>query len=309
MENHDEIIGVLDNEAKRRRQEVINKATKAQPSFIKSIESTTVIYTVDPDILPFSLVNPQQLVLLLNKRFQLKFSSPNYDQKLFENIGLDVSKMTEEGMLRFLLQGTNPQIAFQNGRYPTGPDSFVFIEDVAFTKEKILVKVKGITDVAQQIASEAFAIFWEAAGAAKRWDDKAVQSNVALVNFQSVTNIQIGKPAEYLLNPVLKSYFDENIPGKDGLGPSMFSYSAYDKFQPNPQAIASWSFDRLVLKVHVFDPTTGASNTATIDIDTTAVSDRGKGVVEFTTALPFDKHVDVAAQIINIIDNKLDNKK
>jgi hypothetical protein len=209
--------------------------------------------------------------------------------------------MTEEGLLRFMLQGSSPQIAFQNGKYPTGPDSFVFIEELMFARENIAAKVKGITDVAQLVIAEAFAIFWEATGAANRWDKKETQENIELVSYQTVTNINLGTPAENLLNPGIKDFLDNQISEKKGLGASMLPFSAYDGFNPNPNALASWSFDRLVLNVHIFDPTCGRTKNAIIDLDTTKKGDHGKGILEFTSELPFDQHVSLAKQIRELL--------
>ena len=301
MTQQEDALKALDQEAKKRREEVNVKATRPLPEFVRTIESTTVIYTVDPDILPFALIEPAQLVALANKRFNLKFRHPQYDARLLENLGFDSTKMTEEGLLKFLLEVPRPEIRFQSGRYPTGPDTFVFIEELVFARETIAARVKGITEVAQLVIAEAFAIFWEAAGPAKRWDDRDTQQNVQLVSFQSVTNIDLGVTAEHLINPRLREFLDEGISKPGGIGTSMLAFSAYDRFQPNPNAVASWSFDQLVLNVHVFDTSCGRTNTAKIDLDTTSKGDRGRGVVELTTELPFDSHIELAEQIRSLL--------
>ena len=299
MRESDETINALDKEAQKRREAVNIKAAKPLPEIIRSIQSTTVVYTVHPSILPFSLVDPQRLVLLIHQRFGLNFRHPEYTSSL-KNLGIDPSNITEEGILQFLFRGSKPQISFENGRYSTGPD-FILIEDLAFGRETIAATVKGITDVAELVISESFSIFWEAAGAPKRWDNRETQKNIQLVSYRSVTDVELGFPSEMLLNIKLKEFLDSEIPKKCGIGVSMLPYSSYDKFSPNPNAVATWSFDRQIINVHVFDPINGINNTAQIDIDVTARGNRGRGVIELTTELPLDLHVKLAEQICQAV--------
>ena len=305
MLQNEETLQALDREAKKRREEVTLKAKQPLPEFLRSIESTTVYYTVDPDILPFSLVDPLKLATLLGQRFGLRFKPPQFDLKRLETLGIDPTKTTEEGLLRYMLQGDSPTIAFNQGRYPTGPDSFVLIEELAFSREIIAAKVKGITEVAQQVIAEAFAIFWESAGAGRRWDSTKTQDRVYLVSFSSVTMIDLGERAELLVCAPVRNVMNREIGKSQGLGVAMLPFSAYDNFAPNPNAIASWSFQRLVLNVHVFDPPSGRTITAQLDVDTKATGDRGRGVVELSTELPFDLHVDIARTIRSVLSEQI----
>lgn len=299
-----ESLKALESEAERRRKDAAEKAKVPLPSYIKSVESTSVTYTFNPKILPFSLVDPKKLSENLKGKYKLRFKRPAIDPNVMKQLGIDPSNVTEDVMFTLLIDTEDPRLIFENGRYPTGPNSFVPIETVAFTDQNVLAKVSGVTEVAQVVIEDSFNLFWEASGGAKRWHSDDIQDNVHLVSFRTTTKADVAGNVRGLLNGGLCDYLDKNVAKEVCLGARMSAYSRYEDFKPSENLAATWSFDELSIQVHVFNTITGRSETSVINIDTRFKDERGRGIVEITTDLPFDDHVKLVEALVKIVNGQ-----
>jgi len=292
-------LKALEKEAERRRKEATDKANVPLPSPIKEIVSTSVTYTVDPRILPFSLVDGKRLTEVLNDKFRLTFKLPEVNAEAMRMLGLESQNLTEESLLRVVLKAANPQLLFENGRYPTGPSSFVPIEYIAFTRENIIVRVSGVTEVAEVVAADSFGALWESTGALQNWDSPDVQGKVQMISFSTTTKVDVGTGVRSFLNPALCSYLDSNVNEGAKLASKMNTYSRYDGFKPSDSMMGSWSFEEMYINVHSFDSTTGLAETSKLHIDTQTKDERGRGMINLSSSLPFDDHVKMVEEIVN----------
>lgn len=293
-------LQALEQEAEKRRQAAAKKAQVPLPKGIKSIEQTEVVYVVDPDILPFSLVDPVEFFRLLEEKYRLKYSRPSVNEAL-QQFGLNPQALSDSDVFKLSLAAGEPRCRFTSGRYPTGPNSFVSINSVLFTGETILVNVDGRTVVAEAVAADAFDLLWQSSGAIKTWGSPEVQSCVALKSYGTRTEVDLGCNPRLLLNPTVVQFLDDNINVGRKYGSAMMSYSGFDDFKPSPANMAIWTFDELHLQVHIFNQITGRQETHLVKFVVTQKEKRGRDIVEVTTELPFDLHADLVGQIIDVV--------
>ena len=102
--------------------------------------------------------------------------------------------------------------------------------------------------------------------------------------------VDLDGPGERLVNANFAEYMTAQMNDGEQVGARMSAYSRYDDFKPSNDLVASWSFDDLVLKTHVFNKTTGRPETSSIRISTRTKDERGRGIVEISSQLPFDDH-------------------
>ncbi|MBM9606255.1 hypothetical protein [Desulfopila inferna] len=303
-----ETLNSLEKEAERRREEAAKKANVPLPSTIVAINNTQVTYTIDPVMLPFTQLDGVKLKKILAEKFMLKFRMPEYNPHNLAALGVSADNLTEESIFKFLLRSSSPQLVFENGRYPTGPDSFVPVELVAFSKESIIAKVNGVTEVAMAITADSFNAFWESTGVVKKWDSDETQNALQMVSFGTSTKVKVNGDVKQFLSGNLCKYFNENVNEKEKIASKINTYSVYDNFKPNKNIIGSWSFEELELQIHTFNSTTGLSETSPIRISTQTKDERGRGIVRISSALPYDDHVKMIESIMKALDNSGKNK-
>lgn len=297
----DPTMKALEQEAERRRRQAAEKAKEPLPSFIKTIETTTVTYTVNPQILPFPLVDPQQLKALLTQKYRLRYKPPAIDPVELQSLGIDATNLTEERLMSMALSMKSPTLLFVNGRYPTGPNTFVAIEEVAFTDEKISATVNGVSEVAEVVIADAFNLFWDSTGTARRWDTKETQDEVQLKSHRTTTTVDLGADARNVLNPSVRRFLDDNVDRGEKFAPRMIAKSRYDSFKPSDHIISTWSLEELVTNVHAFDTTTGRPETSTLRFKTMTRDERGRGIIRVSSELPFDDHLKLIEAIVAIL--------
>ncbi len=300
----DKTIEALEKEAARRRKEVTEKANVPLPSRIKSIESTSVVCTIAPRMLPFEHVDVNRLEAALHETYHLRYRRPTPGNLgVLMSLGLDTSKLTDENVMMLAAKAPEPRLVFENGRYPTGQSRFVAIEEVLFSRENIAAKVSGITALAELVIAEAFDIFWQASGAVKEWGSPEVQEQLQMISYQTSTKVDFEGDVRKIMNKSVCDYLDGALSGPDGLGAKMTSCSRYDAFKPSANLVSSWTFDELYFRVHTFNSVTGRSETSLVHIDTQTRDEHGRGIALVTTELPFDDHSAFVDSLISAVQS------
>lgn len=302
MEKNTKGLQAIENEALKRREEINLKSKKPLPKYIKSILNTTVRYTVDTELLPYSLLNPSFLINSLKEKFNLKFHKPNFSNRGLDVFGINPQNVTEEAVLEFVMNSKEPELIFKNGRYITGPNTFVKIEYLAFSDELVTIQIQGISDIAELIIADAVNLFWEASGGKISWDSEDVQEKILLKSYSTFTLLDLGFDPKTLLNPSLSELFENQKGKKENYFSYMMPLSRLDDYKPSDSFISNWNFRELTLQINVFDSDTGRTNLAKLEIGTRARSETGKGIVLVSSELPYDTHIKLAEDLKNSIE-------
>jgi len=272
------------------------------PRFVRSIERTETVVTLDRDILPYRVVDAGTLVGLLVSRFRLKLKSPEGLAEVMQQRGAEQARLGTEGVVKFLLSQEPVMLVFEDGRFPLEGGNFVAINSLVFATEHILANVSGHTAIGEVLVAEAFEALWEAAGGIKRWESRDVQDRIQLKSFGTVTKVDLGfNPLRLLAGDAL-AYFNQTIvEGPERLGAAMVARSAYDNFAAPSDVACTLTLDELHLKVSVFDTRTGRQETARVRFSVASKDEQGRGIIDIVTELPLDKHVQFVQGLIEHI--------
>ncbi|MCG8092370.1 MAG: hypothetical protein JAZ17_01870 [Candidatus Thiodiazotropha endolucinida] len=293
-----DVIEVLSKEAEERKLKATERANQPLPEFIKSIDSTAVVYTISPKLLPFAQLNSESFLQKVKSEFSIQFRKPPINSDQLVAFGINPNDLTEDKITQMLLNQNNPQLAFEHGRYKTGSNKFVVIKHIEITSESIGVEVEGVTEIAEDIVSQIFNIFWGCCNADANWDSNEVQKSLQLKQYKTITKITLGGKTNGILNPKLVEFLDANMFTNLNIGKKALPYSQYDNFKPAEEWNGSWSLEDFDFTVAAFNNNTLRTEQTTIQFVTSTKEDRGRGVLRVTTTLPYQDHVEFISSLV-----------
>ncbi len=281
--------------ARRRREAAEREAATPRPSYVTAVEHSELIYYWAPSAVPFRNVPPGDLVSSLDSMFGLTLSSLDISPLLAKTPRDHLLAMTEEEQLADLVKGGSV-IKFEGGKFPLRND-FVAIPEISMNYESLLVKVGGVTSVADAIAQDVLELQWKLAGSTKRWED--IKDHVLMKGYGTATRVELGELVEKLVEPKLLEAVSSQLTEGRAVARHM------GQFKPNQTAtnelVANVFFDDLVLKISRYEPATGSFYQSDIRFSVTARNDNGTGRVLFTTEMDYDNHLAVLDELVEAL--------
>jgi hypothetical protein len=279
----------LDRLARQRRADAEAAAEKPRPDFVTSVQYSEVVYTFRRGAIPFTLIDPSVLSRGLHERFALSPGAQDLGPLLKKMSPNALAQLSEEEILRRLVQADNALLGFAAGKYPIR-HGFVPIAKVSMNFESVMVGVEGVSAVAEVIAKEIAELAWSAAGAARRWED--ISPAQELVSFGTATRVQLPFPLEHFMAQALQRFLKSEVVGGSNFAGYMGPQSRHNEFQPSRANVASATMDELHIQVNRFDTQTGYPYQALVQFSVTARSDHGTGRVLVSSHMHYDRHVE-----------------
>lgn len=292
-----ELIGDL---AKSRRAQVEEQSKRPVPAFIESVEHAEVAYVFNPTSLPFREMDPQAFIGHVNEAYSAQLTPLDIGPLLKTMSREEVLQLTEGELLRRLLRTNASQLSFEQGRFPLR-NEYTVIRSIELNWESIIVRVAGISDIAEAIVSELAEFMWRAAGVKKNWAD--IARGAMLVGYGTSTRIQLPVPAETLMNPKLYSFLQGNLVGGKNYARSLGRVRPQSTPEEG-QIAAVATFDELHLQIDKFNMRTGASEEAPIRFLVTSRSDFGTGRLLATTNMKYEAHVSFLADLFAALESE-----
>ncbi len=213
---------------------------------------------------------------------------------------------TDEQLATMMLQLPIKALGFANGRFPITVDrsrnDFVPINKIVITREDIHVSVGGRSKVAELIIADVIEWLWLAAGAQKNWDE--LQNSVVLASYGTGTIIDLGFPAQNLMNPTMTKFIETNMLGNQRYAADMGAASRRKGFAGNSTKNVMYCLDELHILFSQFDVSTGRSEECTLKFSSLSKDTRGSGVIFVASQLPYDKHVACLQEFINVMNDE-----
>ncbi|HVL93923.1 MAG TPA: hypothetical protein VM264_11350, partial [Acidimicrobiales bacterium] len=176
------------------------------------------------------------------------------------------------------------------------------IVSVELSREVILVRVQGVSKVAELIAAEVVEAMWRSAGASKKWSE--IEPHIQLVGYATGTVINLGRKFEDLLHPSISGFSSQITSETGGLAFSMGPQKgpAYQRAgTPSIASVGVATLERLSLLFQRFDLQTGQHFETNLTFSVRARGEKGTGIVYVTSELPFEKHVQLLQDLRNSI--------
>lgn len=290
-------LGRIQKEERERREKLEYKIGAGLPHFIRSINSTEAMVTIDPKLLPYKKVNGQQLADEITQKYQLVLETPDIVNQLIRvnapNIPTDMG-----GRIELAMEQDSVSVEFVQGRFPTGGPDFVDINSLSFGSESIQANVSGLTDVAETLIAEAFEALWRASGAFKSWSSKDVSERIQMKTFATNTKTDFKKDLTSLFDESVRYYLQSSA---NNLGPHMIGLSTHNGFGPSTQVKTVLTLDELHFRASTFNLLTGRSQIALLRFSVRTRDEQGRGIIDVMSQLPFDKHVEFLSGLIEAL--------
>jgi hypothetical protein len=288
-------------QAQERHAEAQREAQREHPDFVLDIDVSEVIYTMPPRVLPLQHIDLNRLTTLLHEKWGLLPDPSNLKLDSFlESRSLEeVAAIRTSELMERVVRSTDPNVAFTSGKYPVSDFEFVPVLSVRLNFESVIVKVAGVSRVAEVVAAEAVEAVWAAAGAARPWS--AVEPHVQRVGYATGTRVDLGAPFEALLSGPTRAFLDEQMIAGPRYAAHMGHYHALPTLGPRPNAVCTYALDEVILRVSWFDPETGLNSTTNMKFTVTSKADYRSGIVRVWSELPYDVHVACLAGLISAI--------
>jgi hypothetical protein len=285
-------------QAERRHAEAQRAAQREHPDFVLDIERSDVVYTLPPRFMPLEHVEFDKLRRLLHDKWglTLDLSSLKLDAVLGPRSIEQVAGLSEDELMQLVLRSGDPNIAFGAGKYPVSDFDFVPVLGVRLNYESVMVKVAGVSRVAEVVAAELVEAVSTSAGAARPWSD--IEPHLQRVGYATATRINLGAPFEALLSTPTRRFLDEQMIDGPRYAAHMGYYHARPRLGPPPRAVCTYALDDLSLRFAWFDPETGVSTATNMKFSVTSKADYRSGIVLVWSELPYDIHVACLEQLI-----------
>lgn len=278
-------------QAQQRHADAQREARREHPEFVLDIDVSEVIYTMPPRVLPLQHIDFERLTTQLYDKWGLVPDPSNLKLDAFlESRSLEeVAAMRKLELMQQLVRSNDPNVAFSSGKYPVSDFEFVPVLSVRLNFESVIVKVAGVSRVAEVVAAEAVEAVWAAAGAARPWS--AIEPHLQRVGYATGTRIDLGTPFEALLSAPTRTFLDEQMIAGPRYAAHMGHYHARPTLGPRPNAVCTYALDEVILRVSWFDPETGLNSTTNMKFTVTSKADYRSGIVRVWSELPYDIHV------------------
>lgn len=288
--------------ARKRRESVEKEAQAPKPSFVTGVEHSEVVYNFHPAALPFVDVDPTVLSEQLKADYDLTLGRTDFSPLLKSIAREQLLQMDEAEILRRLVRSRDTILQFEGGRFPLRND-FVPIRSVDVSWESILVRVGGVSRVAEVVAGEVIETMWRLAGAQKRWQD--IQEHIQMIGYGTTTRVQLPFLAEKLMNPLLTRAFKDSLSTGSEYVREM---GRVRRGNDGVETIAVSTLDELHVEVSKFDPATGTNSQNLVRFSVIAKSDHGTGRLSISSHLPYELHIRWLSELFDALsDDKGDD--
>ncbi len=288
-----EDLQVISEIAERRREDLKQALSKPVPDFIVSTEQAEVVYTIHPNMLPYSQMDLGTLASRLRQKYHVKFQNPSLPPSFAalsntEGAGDDAKYSAAKD----LLAGAMPDedLTFVQGRLAIGPDDVVAIRQISMNSESVHVAVTGDSKVADLVVKEVVEELWASTGIPKRWD--SIYPSVQMIRYGTATKVDFGVHLEEFLSVGCRSFITSQVLDGKNFAARSVARSARDKFQPPPNTLATWTLDDLKLVFHVFNRVNGRAENSQFRLSVSTRDEEGTGIFIAISEMPFDEHVE-----------------
>lgn len=274
--------------ARQRREEAAKQAAEPPPNFILGIESSELTVVLDPKAVPLKYIDPALLLSLTESHYSASLDTPDLGA-LIRATSLDlVQRMEPMERLKAAWELPEASVEFNNGRLPT-KYGFVPIRNIYIDFEKVIVRVQGITTLAEAVAYEILEVLWRSAGVERKYSE--LEDLVRLTTYATATTVDLGESARHLLGGRFLRYFQESFAAGGKFTGAFGSRSHRHDFKPPSNVVSSVTLDELHLQVSRFDIDTGTSYTGTLRFSVKTRDDHGTGRMLVASHLPYSDHV------------------
>jgi hypothetical protein len=285
--------------ARQRRALAEQQSERPIPDFIRSVESSEVIYYFFPSALPFRQLDLAAVSAALSSLYEVQIQGPDLSP-LLKTLTLEqVMELNEEERMARLVRVTDVAIEWTNGKFPLR-DDYVPIRTIAITYEAVQIAVSGVSEVAEVIAKEVVELLWQLAGSKRKYAD--VEKHLKLVGYGTATRLELGYGPECLLNPKVMEFLDSNLSNGSRYAESMGIVPVRSGTETKRQVNAVAALDDLTLKVITFDPATGYAENCEIQFSIMGTADFKTGSLRARSAQPFEKHVDLLSNLFQAVN-------
>jgi hypothetical protein len=289
----------LSDLARERRALAERQSARPRPSYVVGVDHSEAGYTLDPSAIPLSELDAGEFCESLNRTFGLELAPIDYGPLLNVIPRDQLLAMDEAAVLQKLITVRGSVLKFENGRFPLRND-FVPIRSMDVNFESVIVRVGGVTEVAEAVAQDVVDLMWKLSGSTKRWKD--LESAVLLVGYATATRVQLSFPAEQLVSAALMDTLSGNLTQGINVAKRIGYETGPAKkgFSDNFVAIAT--LEDLTLEVSKFNPATGASNQSNLRFSVTARNDHGTGRIRVVSELKYEDHIALLNEIMSAFD-------
>ena len=284
--------------ALQRRQDAEAQSLRPRPDFIDSIERTSVSYTFDPSALPYKHVDAIRLNSEIESRYGSQLEA-DFSPLLSSMDEKDFGLLGQDERLQKLTKTSKSSLQWSGGRFPLR-DDFVGINLIFINRERIVVSVSGVSQVAETIAKEIIEIMWSISGSKKTYAD--VEKLLQLKAFTTQTRLLLGFGPERLLNKSLINFLNAQLASGANYAASMGKIKQNYTFDSSLSAVVS--LDDLTIRVAKFDAISGYYEPCEIQFSVTAQSDYNTGRILAITEMPYEEHVELLENLFKELDNQ-----
>ena len=179
-------------------------------------------------------------------------------------------------------------VEFMDGRLTT-QYGFVPIRSIYIDFEKIIVRVQGITSLAEAVAYEMIELLWRSAGVERKYSE--IEESVRIKSYATSTNVDFGTSANHFLAESLQNLLADSFNQGGRFAGSFGPRSHRHDFEPAKNIASSVTLDELHLQVAQFDLDTGGTYTGMLRLSVAAKDDHGTGRIRAASHLPYEEHV------------------
>lgn len=277
-----------------RQREVARSTSAAKNDLVKANNHGEVAFTINPSLLPYTVIDGNELIFQMAERFGVRFKAPQVNLPLGQEQARGFSREQIAEFPRYVTSG-DLRLEFEDGLVSlnVGKEDFVpptAVKAITFSRENIVASVVGRSDIAEMIAKECWELLWDLAkGQTPRTFDELAKAGLQIVAHGNSTTIDLGANPKELFRAEFISTIEKLFGSKDGLSANFRKYVYSDQagIMPTDPVV---NLDEIQFKVHV-PGASGSSDEAPLRLSVTTRADGGTNLISLVTQLPYDDHL------------------
>lgn len=290
-ETTEDLLGKL---AERRAATKPNDVLSFTPTYLESVVSADVRYSMRSPGLPLAQVNASILVDAIT-RFYGSTLSPVSPGELVKSSGKFYELSQVDLLEQVLKRDTTKLFSFEGGRFQRRSE-FIPIRSLNINAYGLYILVESTSDVAEAILRDVVTLIWAATGFEREWEE--LSNELISVTYGTITRVRLPVSLRSLLSPKLQEIVDEHIVDGEKFAARMHPREQHRDYQPGDQILPVVTPSRISFTIDTIDRQTGTYSNGQLTLWTPDRSDANSNIVQAISTLPFKEHMTLVDLIV-----------
>lgn len=267
-----------------------NSRTRSHRDWVIREEAARIIINLWPAMIPRESVDAHKLDVNLEREFGSKLDTAQLVDAIPDEVrgGLEGPRLLAHALKQ------DRMIAYIGGTLKI-PEArrITQIYRLWFAEQHLAAEVAGSTAEAEWCVRQLAILMSKAAGIDRVWAD--FEPHVETVQYRTTTVVDLKTDFTRMLAPSVRHFFESEVGGQNGFGVKMSGFdwkpdSANSPVSMTPHFNVVAGLKRVEMAVNMFDPVSGLSRSADIDVFTHTSKDINGSRVKVSSELPSADH-------------------